>query len=138
MARIDFSAFQPTDLTIVLGDLELLVPGDLPIPKIIEIDATIKRLSSDDADSTEEMLGLYELLLGVFRIRQPDLVDLPVGPRAIYSLAAAVLNPEAFIEEAVPADPPPVARQRAGTTTRKRTSAKPKATRAKTTRTSGS
>jgi hypothetical protein len=133
---VSFSSVQFPDIVVVLDDHELRVPGDIPIPRMIEIDRAMRATVDENTspgDQGDALMVLYELLLGLFQIRQPDLTELPVGPRGLLPLALAVLNPESFREEAVP--DPPAARRRAGTTTKSSTSS-PKAkakTRAKST-----
>lgn len=134
MARISFDSLALPNNVVELAGKDYEFPGDPPIPLVIEVDRATRALADAGEDATETHLdAIYQAVLALFRLCDPDLIELPVGPRSLVPLAIAVVSPEAFIKER--ADPPPAPRRQAGTTTKRATTKpKPKTTRRATSR----
>lgn len=133
MSSIDFSPFAPKDLTVVLDGQEYAVPGDIPIPTVAKLVSGAEALDEAQGDDAyQQITALYDELLALFRIRQPDLDSLPIGARMLRPVIWALLNP-ALITDEEDAEDPPRAEEAASTTKttsgRKRSQAKKPRTR---------
>lgn len=106
MTVINLDALIP-DTTIVLPDgNEYPVPGDLPIPTTLRLGELADRLLAEDLDAAsgdQVIRDLYAALLAVFQLRQPDLEEIPVGPRILTTVTYAVINP---VSLTAPPEPP--------------------------------
>lgn len=107
---IDLDDLVPADITVRVRGEEYLLPGDVPVPEYL----ALTNLASEIADQTSEdpeasVVGLHDRLLALFRVHQPDLQELPVGPRALLPLVFRYLDAPAEQEEAEAAPPTPAA-----------------------------
>jgi hypothetical protein len=118
VARIDFSSLALPNNVVELGGKDYEFPGDPPIPMVMDVDKAVRALADAGDDASETHLdAIYKSVLALFRLCDPQLEELPVGPRALVPLALAVVSPEQYIKdkEAANGGPPPAARKRAGT-----------------------
>lgn len=113
---IDLDQAVPESLIVKLGGKRYKLPGDIPIPDYL----AIQRLSNSITEAAGEADGeqvaqvmeeLYERVLELFRIEQPDLEELPLGPQRLGALVVAIYT-RAAEEDADATDPPT---RRAGT-----------------------
>lgn len=100
MASIDFSALAPEDLTVVLPDgSEHQVPADIPIPIVARLVHGAEQLDQGDGEEFFDRAGaLYDELLALFRVRQPDLASIEVGHQMLRPVIFGLLNPDAIGE----------------------------------------
>lgn len=125
---IDLDDLVPADITVRVRGEEYQLPGDVPVPEYLELSRLAGEIAGMDSEDPESaVVALHDRLLALFRVHQPDLTELPVGPRALLPLVFRYLDAPAEQEEAQPARPP----RRAGTTTKP--SGKPPRTPTKTT-----
>lgn len=90
MARfVDLDDILVEDVTVKLNGVEYLLPGDVPIEQLLTLQAAWDRMIDGDA-SLENVGVLSSAALALFRVRQPELVDLPIGIRQIGKLVAGV------------------------------------------------
>jgi hypothetical protein len=110
---IDLDDLVPTDITVRVRGEEYQLPGDVPVPEYL----ALTRLAGEIVDGSENpeqaVVDLHDRLLALFQVHQPDLTELPVGPRALLPLVFRYLDAPAE-EEADTADPSPAD----GTTTK--------------------
>lgn len=109
MARIvDLSNLVPEDIQVRLekdGPLYAL-PPDIPIPDYLEMARVIEGLDeTDPAETMNQLEDLYERVMDLFRIRNPDIEDLPIGPRRLGELILRLYGEAEGVEEK-PARPP--------------------------------
>jgi len=116
---LDLDDIARPELVIRTGGVDYVLPGDVPCEKWLRIAAAADLVHTGDADS-DDVQELNDRVLDLFRIRQPDLDELPLSAGQILLTLAAFYDDE--IGEAVP-DPP--ARRVAGT----RSSSRKKTTR---------
>lgn len=120
---LDIDDLVPADITVRVRGEEYTLPGDVSVPTYL----TLTRLAGDVVDGEAEdpesaVVELHDRLLDLFRVHQPDLQELPVGPRALLPLVFRYLDAPVTEEVAAPARPP----RPAGTKTR--SSGKPRRT----------
>lgn len=104
------------DLDSVLGKPKVVqldgkrykLPADLPAPLFLKLAA-----GSADDFSAETVRELYEDVLALFRVHQPDMDDLPVGMVQMYTIIPRVYM------GSDDADPPPKAAAGTRSTSRK-------------------
>ena len=126
---IDLDDLIPPDITVRIGGEEFLLPGDVPVPDYLELQRLSAGIVDGDTDDPEgTVVALHDRLLDLFRVHQPDMEVLPVGPRALLPLVFRYLDaPMDTPGEGAPARPT----RRAGTPTKSNGS--PQRTRTKTT-----
>lgn len=111
---IDLDDLVPADITVRVRGEEYVLPGDVPVPEYLELSRLAGEIADGGTDDPERaVVDLHDHLLTLFRVHQPDLEELPVGPRALLPLVFRYLDAPAD-EEAAPARPP----RRAGTKTK--------------------
>jgi len=120
---IDIDDLVPADITVRVKGEEYTLPGDVSVPTYL----TLTRLAGDVVDGDSEdpeaaVIELHDRLLDLFHVHQPDLQELPVGPRALLPLVFRYLDAPVTEEDAAPVRPP----RPAGTRTR--SSGKPRRT----------
>lgn len=119
---IDLDVVAPEDTIVVIGGEEYTLPGDIPVPHMLAIERAASEFFADDEDTTERLLALQAQVLKLFRIRQPDMDELPpLGLAGLIQFVQAIYGPP----EDEPDPPRPAPKRRSGTTS----SRKPKATR---------
>ena len=97
----DLDVLLPQPIKVRLDGKVWTVPGDLPAPTYLRL----RQLAAEgDVDDDEEaqlavMAELYDMLLDLFRVHQPDLVELPMG-------VAQLVRAVGVIYGDAPADPP--------------------------------
>jgi hypothetical protein len=76
---IDLDTVAPPDIEVVHQDNVYLLPGDIPVPNMLAIERAARDFFDTDSDegATERLVGLQDEVLALFRIRQPDLEELP-------------------------------------------------------------
>jgi hypothetical protein len=97
---VNLDELVPEDITFVYQSKEYVVPGDLDTETVFKIFQHLKALlelrdadgglDEDGARRAAEAMG--ELLLNVFRIRQPDMRELPFGTRGRAIIAERLLD----------------------------------------------
>jgi hypothetical protein len=89
---IDLDAAVPELLHVKCGGVIYDLPGDISIPDFLEIERLVKRLDGSTGEADEESTGsdtlqaLYDKVLALFQIEQPELEELPMGPRRLGAL----------------------------------------------------
>lgn len=104
---IDLDDLIPQDITVRIGGEEFLLPGDVPVPDYLELQRLSAGIVDGDTDDPEgTVVALHDRLLDLFRVHQPDMDVLPVGPRALLPLVFRYLDApmDSPVEEA-PARP---------------------------------
>jgi hypothetical protein len=121
MARvIDIEDLVSLDKVIIkAGGDSYRLPDDLLVPDYLRLRALFNQLvdadaDSEDFDANETLSELHDELLAMFQVHQPDLTELPFGPRSIVPVVYAYLNQE-IGEQQEDAPPPP---RRASTRTK--------------------
>lgn len=120
---IDLDTVAPPDIEVVHQDVVYLLPGDIPVPNMLAIERAAQDFFTTDedeqeGDATARLVALQDEVLALFRIRQPDLDELP--PLGLAQLMALVRG--LYGDGDVAPDPPKPApkRSRAGTTSTSR------------------
>jgi len=78
----DLDVLLPQPIRVKLGGREYLVPGDIPAPTFLRLQELAQEADAEGADSADNlavMRELYEMLLDLFRVHQPDVEELPIG-----------------------------------------------------------
>lgn len=105
--KINLDDVAPQDTEVVLNGTTYLVPADLPVEDYIDI---VTAAEAYDEATVENGLHrtreLYERLLALFRVRQPELERLPIGTGQMVLLVVALYGGGEPTEEAE-ADPTP-------------------------------
>jgi hypothetical protein len=99
---IDLDLIAPPDILVRCQGVEYPLPGDVPIPDWLGIVEAAERFeTSDDPDATGD---LYDRVLHLFQVRNPDLGELPIGIRQVVALIFGLYGtePEPVEEDAVP------------------------------------
>ncbi len=131
MARfIDLDEVIPEDTTVKLGGVLYKLPGDIPTPDFLAISRAHARLT-EPQETAEDMIlaaeGLYERILELFQVRNPDVEKVPLGLQQAISLVYELYRVDQPAEEAVPDPPEPTA---GGTRSTRKPAAKKKKTAA--------
>jgi hypothetical protein len=113
---IDLDELAPEPKGVKLGGTRYLVPADIPLPLSIRL----SRLSGEPDDSSAT--DLYEEVLALFRVHQPDLKSLPIGASQLFSTILAIYGPK---KEPDPTPAKPRAK-RAGTKSTSRNQSRPR------------
>jgi hypothetical protein len=117
---IDLDTVIPEDIIVRLNGEDYPLPGDIPVPDFLAISRATERLE-EDPEVAEE---LYEHILGLFRVRRPDLESVPMGARQLMTLVFSLYDADPEPD----GDPPRAEEAPAGkttTTTRKPRPKKP-------------
>ena len=115
---IDLDAVMPESLIVKMGGEEYKLPGDIPVPDYLELSRLFERL----ADTPEEgedpaLLQLYDLVLDLFQRENPDVEELPIGPRRLGRLVLMLYTGAADSDDPkVEETPKPKPRRRAAGT----------------------
>lgn len=107
------------------------LPGDIPVPQYLELEQLTERLNAAQAsregeDFNDALSELYELIMELFRINQPELEELPLGAKRLSVLILALYT-GAVTEDAEREAKPERPSRRAGKTKTSQTR-KPKTT----------
>ena len=91
---VDLDAAVPENLAVKCGGVIYDLPGDIPIPDYIEIERLVDALNDPEAEGSgqERLQELYDRVLELFRIKQPDLEKLPIGPRRLGVLVVSLYS----------------------------------------------
>lgn len=90
---IDLDDLIPQDITVRIGGEEYLLPGDVPVPDYLELQRLSAGIVDGDTDDPEgTVVALHDRLLDLFRVYQPDMEVLPVGPRVLLPLVFRYLD----------------------------------------------
>lgn len=81
---VDLDVVAPETFGVKIDGEIYQLPGDIPIPDYIEIERLTNGLT-DENDPTS-IRDLYERVLDLFRIHQPELEELPIGPMRLGAL----------------------------------------------------
>lgn len=143
MTFIDLDDVLLDDHQVRIGGEIYLLPGDLPIEQMLGLSRAWERMSTGigGKDGDDLVDDLYQRVLELFRVRQPDLQELPIGVLAVARLIVRLYGglddepaatPAAQAEGGGDPTPPPTtgAGRARGTT---RTSKAKKKTRARST-----
>ncbi|HEY0391027.1 MAG TPA: hypothetical protein VGC63_04895 [Solirubrobacterales bacterium] len=98
---IDLDAAVPENLGVKCGGVVYDIPGDIPIPDYIEIERLVEALNDPEAEGSgqERLSELYDRVLELFRVKQPDLEELPIGPRRLGVLVVSLYSGGAEVED---------------------------------------
>lgn len=115
MARIiDLDTLVPEDVEVVINGETYLLPGDIPVELMLQVEAATQRLNTvtDNEEGQDVLGGLLDAVTELFRIRQPDLETVPIGLKQCVMLIGQL-----YSAEEQPVDPPkPAPKRRGGTT----------------------
>jgi hypothetical protein len=89
---IDLDEAVPEDLGVKVDGQIYDLPGDIPIPRYLEIERLVDRLDDPEQADGQGLKRLYEQILDLFRVRQPDLEELPIGPRRLGALVVQLYS----------------------------------------------
>lgn len=94
---IDLDAAAPEDLGVKCGGKIYDLPGDIPIPDFLEIERAVAVLEGreeapEGTTATDALQRLYDLVLDLFRVKQPDLEKLPIGPVRLGALIVQIYS----------------------------------------------
>lgn len=94
---IDLDLVAPETIGVRIQGQVYAVPGDIPVPDYLAIAKLMDEIGEGDGEESGRTLErLYEQVLDLFRICQPDLEDLPIGPQR---LGALVVELYATVDE---------------------------------------
>lgn len=101
---VDLDAAVPENLGVRCGGVVYDLPGDIPIPDYIEIERLVEALNDPEAEGSgqERLQELYARVLELFQIKQPDLTELPIGPRRLGVLVVSLYSGAEEVEEERP------------------------------------
>lgn len=106
---INLDAAVPEAITVVIDGENYELPGDIPIPDFIEIERLMKQLGDPETAGAETLEALYDCVLGIFQVKQPDIEELPIGPQRlgslVFQLYAGAADEDEGKAEAAPARP---------------------------------
>ncbi len=98
MARIiDLDEVLPADVVVRIEGAEYPLPADVPVPDYLAIARLIDELESAEAQEqspVDRLEELYERVLDLFRLKTPDLKELPLGPRRLGELVLQIYGEE--------------------------------------------
>jgi hypothetical protein len=115
---IDLDAAVPENVKVKMGGEVYELPNDVPIPDYLEIARLVDRLGEESEDAAETLEALYEKVIELFRIAQPEIEDLPIGVKRIAEVLLHIYGQEPE-PDGDGARPP--SRPRAGTRSTSRT-----------------
>jgi hypothetical protein len=105
LADVDLDALAPRPKKVKLGGKLYKLPGDMPMPLFLRIQAFGQRTEQGE-DETVLLSELHEELLGLFKVHQPALKALPeIGVLTLLQSLGAIYGGGAA------ADPTPANRQ---------------------------
>lgn len=118
MARIiDLDVLAPDDLQVTLHGETYLLPGDIPVPTMLDLERGMLAISTaaDQEASVDALEQLHDVVLDLFRIRQPGLEDLPLGLNQTVALVQGLYQGEADGDGGAVDPPKAPSKARAGT-----------------------
>jgi hypothetical protein len=91
---VDLDAAVPENLHVRCEGAIYDLPGDIPIPDYIEIERLVDALNDPEGEGSgqERLQELYSRVLELFQIKQPDLEELPIGPRRLGVLVVSLYS----------------------------------------------
>jgi hypothetical protein len=102
---IDLDDAAPEDVGVKLGGKIYALPGDIEIPTLLKIERLMTQLGDPEADEAAAadqggaFLELYDEVLDLFRIREPDLEELRIGARQLGQLVVRLYTAAADQDE---------------------------------------
>jgi hypothetical protein len=107
---IDLDVAMPQSVAVKVRGKLYDLPGDIPVPDFLEIQQLTEELETaveggNDDGSDETIAELYERVMDLFRIENPALENLPLGPRRLGALVVQ-LYAGAAEEDGATEDPP--------------------------------
>lgn len=117
MTFIDLDDIILEDHKVKLGGQIYLLPGDLPIEEMLSLSRAWERMNAGigGTDGDELVDDLYQRVLALFRVRQPDLEELPIGVLAVARLIVRLYSgPDDDEPAGRAADPTPPPKAGAG------------------------
>lgn len=89
---IDLDEAIPQDIEVVLNGETYLLPGDIPVPDMLAMESLTRRFDAEkDAEKLGEIVGeMNEQVIELFRVRQPDIEDLPMSAKQLFQVVTAV------------------------------------------------
>lgn len=111
---IDLDTLVPDDVDVVVNGETFRLPGDIPVETMLQVEAATQRLNTvtDQEEGQDALGGLYDAVLDLFRIRQPDLDSVPIGLKQCVLLIGQLYA----VEDSAPDPPRPAPKRRSGTT----------------------
>ena len=116
---VDLDIVVPENLPVRIRGEIYELPGDIPIPDFVEIERLVKSLDEGEGN----LQALYDKILDLFRIEQPDLEKLPIGARQLGALIPQLYMSAADQDDGDANRPPQGAGTRSGKKTRPKRSA---------------
>lgn len=90
---IDLDAAVPSSMGVRINGKVYEVPGDIPIPQFLEIERLTRALDSpEEGEGGRTLEQLYEVVLDLFREKDPDIEDLPIGPHRLGALVVQLYS----------------------------------------------
>ena len=117
---IDLDVIVPERIGVKIDDEVYDLPGDIPVPDYLAIARLTDALGDEAENAGETFEELYERVIDLFRVHNPDLVDLPLGPTRLGALVVQLYT-QAAEEDAPPARP---TKAKSGTRSTSRTKSK--------------
>lgn len=122
---IDLDAVVPDSIGVRIDGEVYELPGDIPVPDFLAIGRLLEDLGEENPDQAGDALQqLYDRTLDLFRIHQPDLEELPIGPKRLGTLIVELYTEAAEEDEGKEQAAPPRRNRSAGT----RSTSRPKQT----------
>lgn len=114
---IDLDAGQSDTVGVRIDGTVYELPGDIPVPEFLYIARLVDSLGKDTASGPETLEELYERVFDLFRVHQPDLEDLPIGPSRLGKLVMELYQRLSDIggAQSKPGRPPKPPARRGGT-----------------------
>lgn len=126
---LDVLAADPRD--VKLAGKIYLVPGDLPIPTMLRLERYSQRMAelaadtADDAGAAQEaqkeaVLSLYEEILALFQVYQPDLTEIPIQMPQLVGIVNRIYGDDEEAEDPENPTQPPAGKTKKSSKSRSR------------------
>lgn len=103
----DLDVLAPARKRVRLAGQEYELPGDVPVATMLELERLAQEAERGDMDDYEAGRLLYEQVLGIFRVHQPDIVSLPFGIEQLAAFVPTVYGEEPPAEDESAEGPTP-------------------------------
>lgn len=121
---IDLDESLPENVGVRLGGVVYELPGDIPIPDYLAITKAADALdTAAGEDALERLDDLYQRILALFQVHNPDLDKLPLGVASLVRLIQRLYGVEDAADPQKPADKPAAGTRNTSRKTTKRKSA---------------
>lgn len=96
---IDLDAAVPDSIGVKCDGEIYELPGDIPIPRFLEIERLVNKLNSPEETDAGTLERLYEMVLDLFREGDPDIEELPIGPHRLGALVVQLYSSAADADD---------------------------------------